>query len=103
VEGIAWGALEKGFGPYVILNGDRVYVDGLDRLGTNAEGKLIRVVGVLAVQRIPAARHGSAGPSDDVLIYRIERAKWEFIERVEWPWLEAISHQRAGSGVEQPH
>ncbi|HEY2838620.1 MAG TPA: hypothetical protein VGJ26_05710, partial [Pirellulales bacterium] len=30
-EGIAWGFFEKGFGPYVVIDGARVYVEGLER------------------------------------------------------------------------
>jgi hypothetical protein len=89
-EGIAWGATEKGWGAYVILESARVYVDGLDLLKAKAEGKLIRVTGILAAKRIPAARPGAAGPSREIVIYTIETAQWKLIDRVEWPWLEAL-------------
>lgn len=93
-EGIAWGFYDKGFGPYVIIDGARVYVAGLDKERGKLDGKLIRVTGTLEVHKQPAAPPTSQGVSQDVIIYSIHGATWKAIDRVEWPYLEVVDSKK---------
>jgi hypothetical protein len=90
IEGIAWGAIEKGWGPYVIMNGSRVYVDSPDFLKGDVEGKLVRVNGVLQAQRIQRSPPGAQGAAVDFTIYKLSPAQSEKIERVTWPWMQEM-------------
>jgi hypothetical protein len=86
-EGLAWGSANKGFGEYVILDRAIVYVPNSGFLKADADGRTIRIRGKLSSRTIKAAPPNAQGTSRDVTIFEIVDAKWEFIDRVEWPWL----------------
>jgi hypothetical protein len=71
-----------------------VYVEGIDLLKTNAEGKLVRVEGTLAVRRVPAANSNPAGPSQgpsgEFVYFVVIKPEWRVIDRVRWPYLEVV-------------
>jgi len=87
VEGLAWGVFEKGPGEYVILNKAVVYVRDAKFLRAKAEGKLVRVRGVLDVRQIEAAEANAGGVGRQRQIFELHEVKWEFIDKVTWPWL----------------
>jgi hypothetical protein len=93
-EGVAWGFYDKGFGAYVILDGSRVYVEGLDKARDTLQGKLIRVSGVLTVYKQPAAPPNSQGTGREVIVYTIKRANWKPIDRIEWPYLDVVETRK---------
>ncbi len=90
IEGVAWGSLEQGFGEYVLLDGPRVYVENAGFLDKKAYGGLVRVMGKLTLEVIPAAKPLSQGPTNEVQIYKLREVTWEKIDRVDWPWMKQI-------------
>lgn len=55
VDGLAWGANEKGLGPYLVLPNGRVYVHDVDLVNHDLNGRLLRVSGFLRRSRAPSA------------------------------------------------
>ncbi|MEX0704158.1 MAG: hypothetical protein WD069_18815 [Planctomycetales bacterium] len=86
-EGLAWGAVEKGLGPYLVLPHGRVHVANFDSLQAGAEGKLVRMTGVLRVKRAPRAAPGAAGFDREFDYYSIDAEQWRIVDRVELPGL----------------
>lgn len=89
-EGLAWGALDKGLGPRVILDNAVVHVSGIDYLKRDLNGKTIRVEGILRIEHVKAAPPGAQGFGGDFSYYFIEADRAEAIERVSAPWLQEI-------------
>ena len=63
VEGLAWGAFEKGLGSHLVLPHGKVYIKGVDLHKTDLNGRLVHVTGVLKKSRIEAAPVGAQGYS----------------------------------------
>jgi hypothetical protein len=89
-EGLAWGEFSKGIGPYVILDVGRVYVGSGNLDKAKANGRIVRVSGVLEKLRMQKAPKGAQGYGSDFAYYHIRDPKIEIVERVEWPYLRRL-------------
>jgi len=88
VEGLAWGAMEKGLGDHILMPHNKVYLKNLDLLKTDLNGKLIRVAGVLRKSRVNPAEKFSQGYTRAFEYYWIETISFKQIEKVtEWQLL----------------
>ena len=90
VEGLAWGAREKGLGQRVVLANHAVYLRNIDLLKNKANGRLVRVIGTLQLGRVGKAQSGSAGFAQEFEYYYINVDKLELVEQVSSPWMEEV-------------
>jgi hypothetical protein len=91
IEGIAWEGGKEDIGGVVLLDSARMYIDNGKFSENNAIGKLVRVVGILAVHHIAKAPPDDQGYPEDTDMYYIKNPKWEIINSVKWPWLQEYS------------
>jgi len=61
VDGLAWGALEKGLGSHLVLPRGKIYLKNTDLLRSDLNGRLVRATGVLRRSRVNAAPKGAQG------------------------------------------
>ena len=74
-----------------MIDGAELSVAGKgDLLENGADGKLVRVSGILKVVHVPAAKLFTQGPMKGFTYYEISEAHWKIIERVDWPWLKEL-------------
>lgn len=83
VDGLAWGAFAKGIGQHLVLPHGRVYVRGVNFRRHDLNGRLLRVTGVLRMERMPAAPAGVQGYGQAFDYFVIEALSAEQIEKVE--------------------
>jgi hypothetical protein len=88
-EGLAWGEGEKGLGQHLVLDGAHVYIDKIDFSDNHANGKLVRVRGILRVEvyRAPRGKEPVQAYVGDFRYYTIDADKCEIIDRVKFPYL----------------
>lgn len=86
VDGLAWGALEKGLGSHLVLansqNG-KVYLRGADLLEADLNGRLVRVSGVLRKTRVEAAPKFAQGYSKPFEYFYLDVVQISPIDRLE--------------------
>ena len=90
VEGLAWGSGAKGLGERVVLPaGISIYFTGSRYSRLHRNGKLVRVVGRLSIQRMAAAPPGAQGYPEPFDYYALEVESVEVIDEVrnEFPQL----------------
>lgn len=90
VEGLAWGALEKGLGQHVVLANHSVYVRNIDYLKHKAHGRLVRVIGTLRIGSVSKAPPGTAGFAKDIEYFYLDVDEWEIVDQVSSPWMEEV-------------
>lgn len=90
VEGLAWGATEKGMGQRVVLDEAVVYARNIDYLKHKAHGRLVRVSGTLRRGQVTKASPGAGGFGAEFDYFYIDVTRWEIIEEVSKPWMEEI-------------
>jgi hypothetical protein len=92
VDGLAWGAHEKGLGPRVILDRSAVYVENVDYLKAKVNGKLVRITGTLRFRQIdPAPQAAQSFGPKSVTYYAIEVESMFLIDQVETPWMQEVN------------
>jgi hypothetical protein len=87
VQGLFWGTFEKGYGPYVIMNGSVIYIDSKKLPAVKIQGRLVELKGKLVVRYQPAGRKNSAGNSRPVRIFKVQPTQYRLLRRVDWPWM----------------
>jgi hypothetical protein len=90
VEGLAWGAAEKGLGQRVILAEGQVYVENVDYLRHKANGRLVRITGTLRKERMKAAAPDAQGYGANFDYFVIETDEWRLVDQVTNPWMQEI-------------
>ena len=99
VDGLAWGAFEKGIGPYAVLPRGRVYLKNLDLLNTDFNGRLIRVSGVLRKSRVEPAGKFAQGYSQPFEYFYIEIISASRIDKLEHDQLLPTEHNWIVAGL----
>lgn len=94
VQGLFWGAFEKGYGPYVIMNGSKIYIDSDKLPAAKVQGKLVEVKGKLVVQFQQAAPRNSAGIKLPLRIFKVRPTEYRILKRVDWPWMRLDNRAR---------
>ena len=90
VEGLAWGAGAKGLGERIVLpSGISIYFTGSRYSKLHRNGKLVRVVGRLSVERMAPAPPGAQGYPEPFDYYALEVESVDVIDEVrhEFPQL----------------
>lgn len=84
VEGLAWGASDKGLGAHLKLaQNDEVYLENIDLTNTDLNGRLLNVVGTLRKKRMEKAPPGAQGYGHSFDYYTIEVIAARKIEKVD--------------------
>jgi hypothetical protein len=83
VDGLAWGAFDKGLGSHLVLPHGKVYLKNPDFLNSDQNGNLVRVTGVLRKSRIDAAPKGAQGYSQPFEYYTLDVVEITRIEKLE--------------------
>lgn len=84
VEGVAWGTADKGLGEHLVLTqNDIVYLENIDLLNTDLDGRLLNVVGIFRKKRVEKAPPGAQGYGQSFDYYSIEVIAARKIEKVE--------------------
>ena len=82
VDGLAWGAFEKGLGPRLVLPHGKVYLRNFN-LDNESNGRLLRVAGILRKATVEPARPGEQGYGTRFEYFYIESFAVERIEKIE--------------------
>lgn len=83
VDGLAWGAFDKGLGSHLVLPHGKVYLKNPDFLNSDQNGHLVRVTGVLTKSRVDAAPKGAQGYSEPFEYYTLDIVEITRIEKLE--------------------
>jgi hypothetical protein len=84
VEGLAWGAFDKGLGAHLRLaQNDEVYLENIDLTNTDLNGRLLNLVGVFRKKRVEKAPPGAQGYGESFDYYSIDVVAARKIEKVE--------------------
>ncbi len=83
VDGLAWGAYDKGLGQHLILPSGRVYIQDVDYLKHDLNGRLLRVSGYLRKSRVKKAPSKAQGYSKPFDYFSIETFAVERIEQIQ--------------------
>jgi hypothetical protein len=83
VDGLAWGAYDKGLGQHLILPHGRVYVRDADYLKHDLNGRLLRVSGYLRKSHLEKAPPTSQGYSESFDYFWIESFAVERIDQIQ--------------------
>ena len=86
VQGVVWGALEKGYGPYLMMNRSVVYIDSNSFPAAKLQGTIVEIEGELRLQKYRNVTT-AAGSSNDVDVYSIRPSQVKELPRVTWPWM----------------
>ncbi|MCE9607669.1 MAG: hypothetical protein K8U03_22505 [Planctomycetia bacterium] len=88
-QGIAWGGLVKPLRPYVILDGERVFIVGKLLPAEETEGRLVQVRGIMNLQK-----HAPAPPGfqqhHTAMYYFILVGEMKLIDRIEHTCIRVI-------------
>lgn len=101
VDGMAWGAFEKGLGPRLVLPVGAIYVRDVDLLKHDLNGRLLRVSGVLRKGRMDAAPPGAQGFAAPIDYFYIETLSAERVEKVERDQLLSSTHEWLHIGMDE--
>ena len=86
VDGLAWGAMEKGLGAHLVLaNGQngKVYLKGTNLLEADLNGRLVRVTGVFRKARMEAAPKFAQGYSEPFDYFYLDVVQISPVDRLE--------------------
>ena len=83
VDGLAWGAFDKGLGYHLVLPNGKVYLKDTDLLSSKQNGRLVRVTGVLRKFRVNAAPKDAQGYSQTFEYYALDVVEMTRIEKLE--------------------
>ena len=83
VDGLAWGAYEKGLGQHLVLPHGRVYIRDVDYLKHDLNGRLLRVSGYLRKSRVEKAPSKAQGYSESFDYFTIETFAAEGIDQIQ--------------------
>ena len=72
VDGLAWGAFEKGLGSHLVLPRGKVYLKNTDLLNSDLNGRLVRATGILMKSSVDAAPKGAQGYSQPFEYYYLD-------------------------------
>jgi hypothetical protein len=98
VEGLAWGAMEKGLGPRIVMDADRVYVRKVDLVKHKANGKLVRITGTLRKEHMKGVADTfppAQGYAKDFDYYVIDVEDWRIIDQAAAPWMQEVVAPRS--------
>jgi len=94
VQGLFWGAFEKGYGPYVIMNGSVICIDSSKLPVEKLQGTPVEMKGKLVAQIQPAAARFSAGFKRPTRVFKIQPTEYRILKRVDWPWMRLENQAR---------
>jgi hypothetical protein len=84
VEGLAWGAFDKGLGEHLKLaQNDEVYLENIGLTNTDLNGRLLNVVGTFRKKRVEKAPSGAQGYGESFDYYSIDVIAARKIDKVE--------------------
>ena len=97
--------------PYVILNGDRVFINR-EHFRAEDLGKLVQVIGKLRVEhyrpdpRYVVEKDGAilsfnGAPTQAFDYYIIDVQQWRVLDRVTWPWMKVVDTSDKRSFIKQ--
>ncbi len=95
VEGLAWGAFEKGLGQRVVLAQHSVYVRNIDFIKHKANGRLVRITGTLRIGRVGQSLTDAGGFSKEVEYFYLDVKQWKILDQVTSPWMKEVMPTRA--------
>lgn len=72
VDGLAWGAIEKGLGSHLVLPRGKIYLKNTDLLDSDLNGRLVRATGILRKSNVDAAPKGVQGYSQPFVYYYLD-------------------------------
>lgn len=81
-DGMAWGAFEKGLGAHVVMPRNKVYLEGVNLLKNDFNGRLIRVAGVLRKTHVERAPKGAQGYSQSFEYFYVDAIAASRIDKV---------------------
>ena len=83
IDGLAWGAFEKGLGSHLVLPNGKVYLKNADLLNSDQNGRLVRATGVLRKSRVDAAPKSAQGYAQPFEYYSLDVVEIVRIEKLE--------------------
>ena len=83
VDGLAWGAFEKGLGSHLVLPRGKIYLRNTDLLDSDLNGRLVRVTGILKKSRVDPAPKNAQGYSQSFEYYYLDIVHVSRIEKLE--------------------
>lgn len=82
VDGLAWGAFDKGLGPHVVMANHKIYLENIDLIEADLNGRLVRITGVLRKSRVDPAPRGAQGYSQPFEYYYLDTVAVNNIDKV---------------------
>lgn len=84
VDGVVWGKLAKGIGPYLLLvDGQRLYLRNFDAAKNDVNGRLLRVAATLHKGRVEPAPEGVQGYSEPFEYFFLQVIESTRLEKIE--------------------
>ena len=87
VDGLAWGAFEKGLGSHLVLPRGKIYLENSDLVASDLNGRLARVAGVLRKSRVDAAPKYAQGYSQAFEYYYLDVVDISQVAKLEFDQL----------------